>query len=95
MSRPAAVGGSPIQPELVAVARACLAGGGTIDQAARAVLECTQSPIAAIVALRVAQPGLSLAEAKPLVHRNLPPDAQRAARRLWDEIERELDNLQS
>ena len=54
---------------------------------AQVVLERTVSPIDAIRALREAQPGLSLAGAKPVVHRNLPAPAQTVAEQLWDDIE--------
>jgi hypothetical protein len=85
--------GVPAQPELVAVARACLAGGETLDQAARAILEHTQAPIQAIKALRAAQPDLSLADAKPIVHRNLPLSTQKAAEQLWDDVVRAVESL--
>jgi hypothetical protein len=75
---------------LAPVARNCMAGGGTCDQAATAVLGKTTSTVAAITALRDAVPGLSLADAKLLVHRNLPPDARAAAEDLWSDLGREL-----
>jgi len=83
----------PVPPDLVEAARACLSGGGTLDQAAQAVLERTTSPIEAIKALRAAQPGLSLRDAKPVVHRNLPPQVQRAAEQLWDSIEQAIAEI--
>jgi phage tail protein X len=87
MSDPVLRPGRPVRGDLVAEARACLSGGGTLDQVAKAVLARTTSPIDAILALREALPGLSLADAKPIVHRNLPPRAQRAAEQLWDDLE--------
>jgi ribosomal protein L7/L12 len=75
---------------LATVARSCRAAGGTPDQTAKAVLDNTQSPVAAIKALRDALPGMSLAEAKMLVFRNLPPDAQAASEQLWSDLERAL-----
>lgn len=91
---PAAVpGNGPGQHALAAVARNCLADGGSPDQAARAVLECTRSPIAAIKAMREPLPGLSLTEAKPLVQRNLPPGTREAAEKLWDDMRRAAAEL--
>ena len=86
-------GNGPDQQALAAVARGCLADGGSADQAVRAVLERTRSPIAAIKAVREALPGLSLAEAKPLVHRNLPPGTREAAEKLWDDMARAAAEL--
>lgn len=57
------------------------------------VLGRTRSPVAAIKAMRQAMPGLSLAEAKPLVHRNLPSATRRAAGELWDDIEKAVAEL--
>ena len=93
MPDPAPARPRPVPPELIEAARACLSGGGTLDQAAQAVLERTTSPIDAIRALREAQPGLSLGDAKPVVHRNLPPQWQRAAEQLWDSIERAVQEI--
>lgn len=87
MSDPVLRPGRPVRGNLVAEARACLSRGGTLDQAAQAVLARTTSPIDAIIALREAQPGLPLADAKPVVHRNLPPRVQRAAEQLRDDLE--------
>lgn len=86
-------GSGPDQHALAAVARNCLADGGSPDQAARAVLERTRSLIAPIKAMREALPGLSLAEAKPLVHRNLPPGTREAAEKLWDDMRRAAAEL--
>jgi ribosomal protein L7/L12 len=86
-------GKGPDRQALAAVARGCLADGGSADQAVRAVLERTRSPIAAIKAMREALPGLSLAEAKPLVHRNLPPGTREAAEKLWDDMARAAAEL--
>jgi len=80
----------PAPRELVVVARDCLRAGGTLDEAAQAVLARTASPIEAIKALLGAQPGLSLGDAKPVVHRNLPPRVQKAAEQLWVDLERSL-----
>lgn len=74
--------------DLAVVARDCLAGGGSPDQAVQAVLEQTRSPIAAIKAMRDALPGLSLREVKPLVHRNLPLATRKAAEESWNHMER-------
>ena len=79
--------GRPVRHDLVTVARACLANGGHLDQAAHVVLARTTSPIDAIKALRTAQLGLSLADAKPLVHRTLPAHLQGTAGQLWDDLE--------
>lgn len=43
--------------------------------------------------MREALPGLSLAEAKPLVHRNLPPGTREAAEKLWDDMRRAAAEL--
>lgn len=43
--------------------------------------------------MRDALPGLSLREAKPLVHRNLPLATRRAAEELWDDMERAAAEL--
>ena len=86
MSDPVLRPGRPPRGDLVAEARTCLSGGGTLDQAAQAVLARTTSAIDAVLALREVQPGLSLADAKPLVHRNLPPRVQRANEQLWDQL---------
>ena len=90
MSISGIVYGLPPDAELVAVARACLARGESLDQAARAVLKRTRSPIAAIKALRVAEPGLSLADAKPIVDRCLRPRVRRANERLREDIVRQV-----
>jgi hypothetical protein len=84
MATPAGV----VSPELITTGRACLDGGGTIDDAAKAILERTQSPVTAIKALMAVKPGLSLAEAKPIVHRNLPASARLAAEQLWEDLAR-------
>jgi hypothetical protein len=82
---PAATGGSA-RPELVAAARVCLDAGGTLDDAAGVALARTQSPIDVIKALRAAQPGLSLPDAKAIVHRNLSPPVRAAHEQLWSEL---------
>jgi hypothetical protein len=76
-----------VDPDLVAAARTVLSSGGSLDEAAVAVLERTPSPIDAMKALMQAQPGLSLADAKPLVFHNLSRPQQEAAERLWDDID--------
>lgn len=81
---------SPPDADLVAAARTVLLDGGSDDDAARAVLMRTRSPIAAIKAMRAARPGLTLADAKPLIHRNLPQDTRESAEFLWDEVERAI-----
>jgi ribosomal protein L7/L12 len=87
MTEPSWQKSPPLDPELVATARRVLSSGGALDEAASAVLERTRSPIAAIKALREAQPGLSLADVKPIVHRNLSPAQRDAAEQLWDQIQ--------
>jgi hypothetical protein len=93
MSTPSAPDGGSPDSELIAVARACLDQGDSLDQAARAVLKRTQSPVAAIKALREADAGLSLTDAKALVDRCLPPTVQLANERLRDNIIRGITNL--
>jgi hypothetical protein len=85
--------GSESRPELVRRARKCLDRGGTLDDAAQAVLSAPCSMIEAIKALRVAEPGLSLAEAKPLVYRHMSAAAQQGANQLWDSIERSVEEI--
>ena len=59
-----------------------------MDDAAQAVLSAPCSMIEAIRALRLAEPSLSLADAKPLVYRHMSAEAQQGANQLWDSIER-------
>ena len=49
--------------------------------------------IEAIKALRMAEPSLSLADAKPLVYRHMSAEAQRSANQLWDSIERFVEEI--
>ena len=63
-----------------------LEAGNTLDQVARALIENHHLlPISAIKALRSGA-NVTLADAKEVVHRNLPADQQAVAERLWDEI---------
>jgi ribosomal protein L7/L12 len=64
--------------DLAELAHEMTAAGASPDDVARALLTRTTFPIAAIKALR-AGAGLSLADAKPVVHRNLDPAAREAA----------------
>ena len=80
-------------PELIAVATSLLSTGRTLDEAASAVLRCNPNPITAIKTLRIASPGLSLAEAKPLVDRNLAPDVLKATEALRDQVEKALNDI--
>ena len=67
------------------MARAMRAAGADVDQIAQALLRRTDSPIAAIRAVREGA-GLGLGEAKWVVHRNLDPKVRAAAEHLWDEL---------
>lgn len=65
--------------------RASLAAGDTADEVARTLVVDQQvSAIEAIKALR-AGGNMSLGDAKEIVHRNLSPERQASAERLWDE----------
>jgi hypothetical protein len=81
-------------PELIAIPSDVLAAGGPLDDAARGLMQSTESPILAIKTPRIAQPGLSLVDAKPIVDRNLSPSAQQARDDLLDEIERGLSEAE-
>jgi hypothetical protein len=81
------------RPDLVRRARECLDRGGTLDDAARLVLSAPCSMIVAIKVLKSAEPGLSLADAKPLVYRNMSAAAQRGANQLWDSLERFVEDI--
>jgi hypothetical protein len=50
-------------------------------------MEAGAPPIDAIKAIRTA-PEIDLGSAKAIVHRNLSPEQQAAAERMWDEAER-------
>jgi ribosomal protein L7/L12 len=71
--------------DLAQLARDRTAAGATPDDVARELLTHTTFPIAAIKALREGA-GLSLAEAKPVVLRNLEPAAREAAEQMWDQL---------
>jgi hypothetical protein len=60
------------------------------DELARQLLSSGRSPIEAIKAVRV-RLGMSLGEAKAVVHRNLSTEQQHAAEALWDQAERAGD----
>jgi hypothetical protein len=77
----------------VSRARAALDAGDTPDQVACVLIQECRGPIDAIKALRLAG-NMHLGEAKEIVHRNLPPEHQAAAERLWDEAIRALENEQ-
>jgi len=77
-------------PELIGIASDVLAAGGTLDDSAHALMQATESHILAIKTLRIAQSGLSLADAKHAVDRNLSPRALQAREDLLDQIERAL-----
>jgi hypothetical protein len=81
------------RPDLVRRARECLDRGGTLDDAAQLVLSAPCSMIEAIKVLRSAEPGLSLADAKPLVYRNMSAEAQHGANQLWDSLERFAEEI--
>ena len=66
-------------------ARAMHAAGATPEDIARDLVTRTSYPIAAIKALREGA-GVSLAEAKQVVHANLDPAAREAAEKLWDDL---------
>ncbi|MGX6601590.1 hypothetical protein ACWKSP_05550 [Micromonosporaceae bacterium Da 78-11] len=68
--------------DLEQLAREMHAAGATPDDIARDLLGRTTYPIAVIKALREGA-GLSLGEAKPVVHRNLDPVAREAAETMW------------
>ncbi|MGH9917831.1 MAG: hypothetical protein ACRD6W_03000 [Nitrososphaerales archaeon] len=74
-----------VRMDAVSQVRASLAAGDTPDKVARSlVVDQRLSPIEAIKALR-AGGNMHLGDAKAVVHRNLPPEQQAAAERLWDE----------
>ena len=77
-------------PELVGVAEEVLSSGGTVDDAAAALMSATHRPIAAIKALRLAKPGLDLADAKHAIDRNLSPEALQAREDLLDRLEQAI-----
>lgn len=62
-----------------------LAAGADPDETARELLRRTDSPISAIKAIADGA-GLSLADAKWVVHRNLAPRTREAAEELWSEL---------
>jgi ribosomal protein L7/L12 len=71
--------------DLDQVVRGVLAGGGSVDDAAREAVRQAPSPIAAIKALRSGL-GLSLTDARTAVHRHLDPAAQEAAEAMWEQL---------
>ena len=68
--------------ELTDLVSSMLAKDHDIDRAVRAALDRDPSPIQVIKALRAT--GIGLAEAKPIIDRNLPRDVQEANERLRD-----------
>jgi len=70
----------------IKIARRQASDGKREDDAARVLLEAGANPIEAIKALREVY-SVDLAEAKQIVHRNLPANQQRSAEQLWDDIE--------
>jgi ribosomal protein L7/L12 len=68
--------------ELTDLVSSTLAKDHDIDRAVRAALDRDPRPIQVIKALRAT--GIGLAEAKPIVDRNLPRDVQEANERLRD-----------
>ena len=75
------------QPALVAVAAQVLHAGGNVDHAAEELMRATDRPILAIKALRLADPSLTLAEAKHVIDRHLSPEALRSREELLDQLE--------
>jgi hypothetical protein len=69
--------------ELTDLVSSTLAKDHDVDRAVRAALDRDPSPIQVIKALR-ASTGIGLAEAKPIVDRNLPRDVREATERLRD-----------
>jgi hypothetical protein len=67
---------------------------GAADATARELVAAGVSPIDAIKVM-IDRYELGLAEAKAIVHRNLPQDRQRAAEALWDEVEVAVDENRS
>ena len=68
------------------IVRASLDDGDSPDQVARALTsDHCLAPIPAIKAMRVGG-GMTVGEAKELIHRNLPTEQQEAAERLWEEL---------
>lgn len=70
--------------DAVSRAQAALQAGDTPDQVACVLIEESSGPMDAIKALRLAG-NMPLGAAKEIVHRNLPPEQQATAERLWDE----------
>lgn len=72
--------------------RTSLAAGDTPDKVARnLVVEQQVSPVEAIKALRTGG-NMSLGDAKEIVHRNLLPERQASAERLWAEAVAALEH---
>lgn len=61
-------------------------GTDVIEAAVQELIGAGASPIEAIKVI-VSRFGLDLEAAKTIVHRNLSPEHQRAAKALWDEVE--------
>jgi hypothetical protein len=75
------------------MARTMLTSGVDTDQVAKELLRRTDSPISAIKAVADAT-GMSLGDAKWVVHRNLTPAVREAAESLWDELLDGISRLQ-
>jgi ribosomal protein L7/L12 len=74
-------------PDWTQVAQSKADQGATSDEVARTVIQAGASPIDAIKAIRSVL-DMDLGSAKAIVHRNLSPEQQAAAERIWDEAER-------
>lgn len=76
--------------EAISVAVRCHSDGVSAERAAQLLVSRGHGPIDSIRAIRNAY-GVSLREAKALVHPNLSKDQQTAAELLWDAAEASLD----
>jgi ribosomal protein L7/L12 len=81
-----------VLPDLTEDARTLLAAGASPDDIARVLLGRSTSKIAVIKALHVAC-GMSLDDAKWVMHRNLDPQEQAAAERLWGDLLQALEAI--
>ncbi|MFV2083987.1 hypothetical protein [Micromonospora sp. LOL_021] len=70
-----------------------LTSGTDADQVAKELLQRTDSPISAIKAVADAT-GMSLGDAKWVVHRNLYPEVREAAEKFWDDLLDGVDRSQ-
>ncbi|MEV4351139.1 hypothetical protein AB0J83_42320 [Actinoplanes sp. NPDC049596] len=76
---------------LTDVARAMVARGADPDQIAGELLRRSDSPISVIKAVKDAT-GMTLGDAKWVVHRNLAPEVRAAAENLWHDLVDGLDD---